>query len=56
MRKNGPMFEVHETAARPLTLLYVRVDVEVGEEDDKGGCVANESVVHPLREVAVDVE
>ena len=32
------------------------MEVEVGEEDDEGGGVGYEGVVHPLGEVAVDVE
>lgn len=32
------------------------MDVEVGEEDDEGDGVANQSPVHPLGEIAVDVE
>lgn len=35
--------------------LDVRVEVEVCEEDDEGYGVADESVVHPLGEVTVDV-
>ena len=30
--------------------------VEVSKENDERGSIANESVVHPLREVAVNVE
>ena len=37
-------------------LFDVRLDVEVGEETDEGEGVANQSVVHPLWEVAVNVE
>ena len=40
----------------PPSLLYVGLDVEVGEETDEGEGVANQSVVHPLGEVAVNVE
>ena len=36
--------------------LDVCVEVEVGEEYDKGCSIANECVVHPLREVAINVE
>lgn len=34
----------------------VRVVVEVGEKDDKGDSVANESPLHPVREWAASVE
>ena len=42
----------------PLTspLLDVSVDIEVGEEDDEGSGIAYKCEVHPLWEVAVDVE
>ena len=39
-----------------LPPLDVGVVVEIGEEDDEGDCVTDEGVVHPLWEVAVDVE
>lgn len=32
------------------------MDVEVSEEDKEGSSIAYEGVVHPLREVAVNVE
>ncbi len=32
------------------------MNVEVGEEDDEGYSVPNESIVHPFGEVAVNVE
>lgn len=34
----------------------VRVVVEVGEKDDKGHSIANESPLHPVREWAASVE
>lgn len=37
-------------------LLDVGVDVKVGKETDEGEGVANQSVVHPLGEVAINVE
>lgn len=40
----------------PGLLAAVRLVVEVAEEDDEGDGVADEGVVHPVREVAVDVE
>ena len=40
----------------PSSLLDVRLDVEVSEEADEREGVADESVVHPLGKVAVDVE
>lgn len=39
-----------------LPTLDVSVDIEVGEEDNKGDGVPNEGIVHPLGEVAVNVE
>ena len=32
------------------------MDVEVGEEDDERDGIANQAVVHPLGEVAVNVQ
>lgn len=40
----------------PGLLAAVGLVVEVAEEDDEGDGVADEGIVHPVREVAVDVE
>ncbi len=39
-----------------LSFLYIRLNVEVGEEDDERYSITNESIVHPFGEVAVNVE
>ena len=36
--------------------LDVSVDVEVSEENNEGGSVSKESVVHPFGEITVNVE
>ena len=40
----------------PPSLLDVGLDVEVCKEADEGEGIAYESVVHPLGEIAVDVD
>ena len=43
-------------ARRRILLLDVGMDVEIGEEDDKGSGVAKQGIVHPLWKVAVNVK
>ena len=46
----------HSAALTLATLADVGVDVEVCEEDDERYGIAYQAVVHPLGEVAVNVE